>query len=164
MGVPHPAAYSWADEAYADALNEDPAWHAWWRKARRRELWLFPLFTPHPETDPKVRRRMRTVEVVLDVDSACFESADPPAAARLAVEHLQRFVNLAGAHLGLAPTPPWPTLPPVPEDLSAFEFVDETPDRDEMRAIFQEMGFRGDVEEILEGFGYGGEGRPPGRR
>ncbi len=164
LGVPHPAAYSWGHDAYTEALNEDPAWHAWWRKARRRELWLFPLFTPQPATDPRVRRRIRSVEVVLDVDSACFEVADPQMSAALALEHLQHFVGLAAGRLSLGPMPPWPPLRPVPEDLSEFEFVDETPDRDEMRAIFQEMGVPGDVEAILDGFGYDADGRPPGAR
>jgi hypothetical protein len=158
------AAYSWACEAYTASLNEDPAWRAWWRRARRRELWLFPLFTPNPETEPQVRRRLRTVEVVLDVDSAAFSGDEPRALTDLAVEHIQHFVGLAGERLRMGPTPPWPALCDPPDDLSQYEHADETPNRDEMRELFREMGFKGDVEELLDGFGYDAQGRPPGRK
>lgn len=159
IGVPHPPSYSWADAHLSDALNEDPEWRAWWRRARRRELWLLPLFTPHPEAEPRVRRRLLDVEVVLDVDSAPFHAEDRQALADLAVEHVRRLVGLAAERLRLGPTPPWPALPAVPEDLSEYEFVDETPSRDEMRELLQEIG-ADNVDEILEGFSYGPDGRP----
>lgn len=164
IGVLDPAAYSWARVAYTAALNEDPAWRAWWRRARRRKLWLFPLFTPNPETEPRVRRRFTTVDVVIDVDSAAFSGDEPQALADLAVEHIQQFVGLAGERLRLGVAPPWPALPDVPDDLSEYEHADETPNRDEMRELFREMGVKGDVEELLGGFGYDEQGRPPGRR
>ncbi|WP_129789737.1 hypothetical protein [Promicromonospora panici] len=162
LGAPDHATYSWASGAFAHTLNADPAWHTWWRSPRR-ELWLLPLFTPHSETEPRVRRRIRTVEVVLDVDSATFGAGEPQALADLAVEHIQTFVGLAGERLRLGPTPRWPSLPDIPEDLSGFEHVDETPNRDEMRELLREMGVDRNMEEILEGFGYDAEGRPPGR-
>lgn len=77
--------------------------------------------------------------------------------------HIRYFVGLGGEHVRLGVTPPWPALPDVPDDLSEFEHADETPNRDEMRELFREMGVKGGVEELLDGFGYDAQGRPPGR-
>lgn len=45
----------------------------------------------------------------------------------------------------------------MPQDLSEYEYEDDTPSRAEMREIFHEMGLKGDVEELLDGLYPGGK-------
>ncbi|MFD6175856.1 MULTISPECIES: hypothetical protein [unclassified Isoptericola] len=80
MAVPHPAASTWAELTFCEALNADAGWRAWWERSGRATLRVYPFVTPRPSGDVRVRRRRRTVDVEIELDSAWRHGHDPPAA------------------------------------------------------------------------------------
>lgn len=124
VGVPVPAAYRWAELELGEALAASAAWRAWWSAAGRDRLDLFPFVSPQVSDAVRLRRRRRSYELEMTIDSAGMHGEDPQQLADLAVAHLRVQIEIVRERLQLPPTPPWPELPPVPDDLSSFDGED----------------------------------------
>lgn len=157
MKVPDPAPSRWASLSFAEALNADAAWREWWMATGRRELWLYPLVTPNPTGERRVRRRQKTVDVEIELDSRWRHGQDPQLLGDGAVREMQQMIELAAARMKLPPHPVWPDLGPVPDDLSEYEPVEDDPDvRAALRAVFLQMGVAPkDVDTFLAEIDFG---------
>ncbi|AEG44803.1 DUF4240 domain-containing protein [Isoptericola variabilis] len=152
VGVRASAAHDWASVAIADALNADPAWRAWWSKAPREKLWLFPLLTTDRAElarGTRLRRRRASVDLELAIDAAPLDAAARQARADLAVRHTTEMLAEVGSRLRLGPLPPVPVLPPVPDDLPRP--APDSPSLDELREVILGMGMSEvDVDALME--------------
>ncbi|WP_435736008.1 DUF4240 domain-containing protein [Cellulosimicrobium sp. PMB13] len=124
VGVPVPAAYRWAELELGEALAASDAWRAWWSASGRGRLDLLPFVSPDVSDVVRLRRRRCSYELAMTIDSAGMHGEDPQRLADLAVAHLRVQIEAVRERLHLPPTPPWPELPPVPDDLSCFEGED----------------------------------------
>lgn len=139
--VPDPAPSRWAHLAFCEALNADAAWREWWMATGRRELWLYPLITPNPTGDRRIRRRKKTVDIEIELDSRWRHRADPQQLADETVREIQDMIRFAAAHMKLPPHPAWPQIGPVPDDLSEYDSVEDDLDVPvALREAFLQMG------------------------
>lgn len=158
MKVPDPAPSRWARLTFSEALNADAAWREWWMATGRRELWFYPFVTSKPTDERRVRRRKKTVDVGIELDSRWRYGEDPQQLADGALREIQYMIELAAAHMKLPPHPAWPQIGPVPEDLSEYDPVEDVPDIPvALRETFLQMGMAPkDVDALLSQLDFGG--------
>lgn len=107
-GLPDDTAYAGVAGRLVLAVNEAPAWLAWWRPANLQELTVFGQLTPGAYAE-RISRGRTTAEAWIDFGHS-HEGFEAPVTRQVS-DDLRRALEATGRHLGLDPVPPLPALP-----------------------------------------------------
>ncbi|MGS2640304.1 DUF4259 domain-containing protein [Streptosporangium sp. G12] len=107
-GLPDDTAYAEVAEHLVLAVNEAPAWLAWWRPAELQELTVFGQLTPGAYTE-RISRGRTTAEVWIDFGHS-YEGLGESVTQQI-FDDVHKALAAAGRHLGLDPVPSLPSLP-----------------------------------------------------
>ncbi|WP_440097949.1 DUF4259 domain-containing protein [Streptosporangium sp. H16] len=104
-GLPDDTAYADVAESLVLAINEAPAWLAWWRPAGLQELTVFGQLTPGAYTE-RISRGRTTAEAWIGFGHSHegFGESVP----RQVFDDVHKALAAAGRYLGLDPVPPLP--------------------------------------------------------
>ena len=111
--------YDWVTDQLVRAVDDDPAWQAWWAGSGVPDLELYPFYTGGPIEAPQVSRGRQIVRLEHSFDAARLLPTDHPTVRRFATEDLIAMLETLRAELGLAALPALPPIPAIPADLPA---------------------------------------------
>ncbi|MEU8199642.1 DUF4259 domain-containing protein [Streptosporangium sp. NPDC049046] len=108
QGLPDDTAYADAAKRLVLAVNEAPAWLAWWRPANLQELTVFGHLTPGAYTE-RISRGRTTAEAWIDFGHSHEDFGE--SVTQQVFGDVRKALAAVSRYLRLDPVPPLPTLP-----------------------------------------------------